>query len=786
MTQEAILGKLLIDYDKACANLNKALNEDFLREREREREDSSLKLAKFKLELKLFERKNRKKAKLFLEFIKNINNEIRNINEVRLESNLNKESSLINNVYAESNVNIDSSSKASINKSINLESNQNSNNNLESIKSLTNKDSTPSKYTNIKDNKNNNLESNINNNTESKLESNQDSAPTNKESNNTSSNKASSIINDFYANYGKRLLNNHRFWFVGSIVFLPFIIKKSRSEIKNDSSVIESKLKELLNLDSSIKEKINNEKINIENLAFIYSNTQKLNNFKPYAKTHFLNVLKNAKLESLDFIEKHFRTIFSWINSNEFYEKYEVKAHPYPAFLNPDVLNYKIEENDTNTNENLKNNNNNLESNDNLLKAYKEYEKENLTYELISANVAWDLNIPLPRSYEFVHMSNFGSAYIAMQQFYKHCEINLMTHWEPYDKQVTYEIFYQGLLDTKTYNAIYIDGFNLKVKNNAKLLSLIDKYVSVIAVVRDPIARLRPLVNHIQWQGVKMIWHFNLSFDYKRVFDKIRYYENGVKGVTTKPSVENIKNNACGYGESSVAYSLKSRINLLNNVNEILYFDMEDFNDKNAYESMKKLARKFKFKEPLDNDKDKFSGKLNGGDFLGLIPVTLSINKKDLKYIFKDKKENLNKKNLYNKENINIHISTLQHKKDNQIIANNEFLEENEIFNPNLAILLDSAEMLNRLKTNEKLFLETKIYIKNTISALKERVMIENNKRISYEQILDYFKNNEEVRDLYENQFSYELEHIKQTRPDIINSWTYYKEFEKICTEMDK
>ena len=136
-----------------------------------------------------------------------------------------------------------------------------------------------------------------------------------------------------------------------------------------------------------------------------------------------------------------------------------------------------------------------------------------------------------------------------------------MTHWEPYDKQVTYEIFYQGLLDTKTYNAIYIDGFNLKVKNNAKLLSLIDKYVSVIAVVRDPIARLRPLVNHIQWQGVKMIWHFNLSFDYKRVFDKIRYYENGVKGVTTKPSVENIKNNACGYGESSVAYSLKSRIN---------------------------------------------------------------------------------------------------------------------------------------------------------------------------------------------------------------------------------
>ncbi|WP_270977170.1 DUF2972 domain-containing protein, partial [Campylobacter helveticus] len=28
-----------------------------------------------------------------------------------------------------------------------------------------------------------------------------------------------------------------------------------------------------------------------------------------------------------------------------------------------------------------------------------------------------------------------------------------------------------------------------------------------------------------------------------------------------------------------------------------------------------------------------------------------------------------------------------------------------------------------------------------------------------------------------------ELAHIKQTRPDIIQSWNYYKEFERICGE---
>ena len=34
---ESNLGQLLVSYDKACANLNKAMNEDFLREREREK-----------------------------------------------------------------------------------------------------------------------------------------------------------------------------------------------------------------------------------------------------------------------------------------------------------------------------------------------------------------------------------------------------------------------------------------------------------------------------------------------------------------------------------------------------------------------------------------------------------------------------------------------------------------------------------------------------------------------------------------------------------------------------
>ena len=174
---------------------------------------------------------------------------------------------------------------------------------------------------------------------------------------------------------------------------MPFIVKKTRNDIKNNYKNLESNLRNYFSkkLDSS-----------------------------DYINNNFLNVLNSSQLESLEFIEKHFKTIFAWINSNEFYEKYEVKAHPYPSFLNPDVLNYKIE--------------NKLDSikNENLEQAYKEYEKENLTYELISASVAWDLNIPLPRNYEFVRSHLGGSASIDFINFMKECQILELNYWEYY------------------------------------------------------------------------------------------------------------------------------------------------------------------------------------------------------------------------------------------------------------------------------------------------------------------------------------------------------------------
>ncbi|EAJ3992002.1 DUF2972 domain-containing protein, partial [Campylobacter jejuni] len=52
--------------------------------------------------------------------------------------------------------------------------------------------------------------------------------------------------------------------------------------------------------------------------------------------------------------------------------------------------------------------------------------------------------------------------------------------------------------------------------------------------------------------------------------------------------------------------------------------------------------------------------------------------------------------------------------------------------------------------------------------------------------VLDYFKKNISVAKSYKDILDEELVYIKQHRPDIVASWKYYQEFERMCKELDE
>ncbi|EOH2345428.1 DUF2972 domain-containing protein, partial [Campylobacter jejuni] len=56
---------------------------------------------------------------------------------------------------------------------------------------------------------------------------------------------------------------------------------------------------------------------------------------------------------------------------------------------------------------------------------------------------------------------------------------------------------------------------------------------------------------------------------------------------------------------------------------------------------------------------------------------------------------------------------------------------------------------------------------------------------LSKEKCIDYLKNKKEIRKKLKKILDEELVHIKQHRPDIVASWKYYQEFEKMCKELD-
>ncbi|WP_414843435.1 hypothetical protein [Helicobacter hepaticus] len=90
------------------------------------------------------------------------------------------------------------------------------------------------------------------------------------------------------------------------------------------------------------------------------------------------NILIECKA-SLDLIAKEYDNIKLWLTSQSFLEKYA--NHPYPPLLNP----------------------------------------KKLDYTKIPAEVAWDLNLPLPPYYQFVFFGSHATGNRGLESFLRRC-----------------------------------------------------------------------------------------------------------------------------------------------------------------------------------------------------------------------------------------------------------------------------------------------------------------------------------------------------------------------------
>ncbi|HGK7363067.1 TPA: DUF2972 domain-containing protein [Campylobacter jejuni] len=434
---------------------------------------------------------------------------------------------------------------------------------------------------------------------------------------------------------------------------------------------------------------------------------------------YYQPILDNI-FHNFNYFMQNFDLIEEWLLSNDFNEKYKKENHPYPSLLDPKKLND---------------------------------EKEKINYKNIPAELAWEMNLPLPDNYKFVFLSAGVSGHAAMVKFLEDCNCRLFSKYSHRGNNIFGVYCDQyAFLNKKGFNILTFFEYGIvDYKLKSKFIGLFNSKKRVLFLVRDPIERLKSRINHIA-PNKFAIYDFNLNSNVKEIVNVKKYYSKN--GINDFPDI-NILENLLTFN----FFCYKLLIDFFRK-SHIFYIDMEEIKPTKAFDTMCVLADKFGFKRPVD--KINFNH-IVFDDTIGYFPMRLHV------------------------EDMIIIITTLLRVK--QMRQSKEYINfTKEFFDKplkyeNLGIFLKPQE-LERLRQDSKLFDATKRYLNNFIEALEERIELEKAKLFKEKDVLNYLKENKELRIKLKNILDKELVHIKQHRPDIVASWKYYQEFEKMCKEL--
>ncbi|EPE8396854.1 DUF2972 domain-containing protein, partial [Campylobacter jejuni] len=515
----------------------------------------------------------------------------------------------------------------------------------------------------------------------------------------------------FHLSYmlGEVLIQTFQNLHKGSMFKLAKNIKKANKEFKIFKEIFNNFAKlspNIIKIISKNKQAFLKELPRIQNILKIHQDYQPILD----------NIFHNFNY----FIQK-FNLIEEWLLSNDFNEKYKKENHPYPSLLDPKKLND---------------------------------EKEKINYKNIPAELAWEINLPLPDNYEFVFLSAGVSGHAAMVKFLEDCNCRLFSKYSHRGNNIFGAYCDQyAFLSKKGFNILTFFEYGIvDYKLKSKFIGLFNSKKRVLFLVRDPIERLKSRINHIA-PNKFAIYDFNLNSNVKEIVNVKKYYSKN--GINDFPDI-NILENLLTFN----FFCYKLLIDFFRK-SHIFYIDMEEIKPAKAFDTMCVLADKFGFKRPVD--KINFSH-IVFDDTIGYFPMRLHV------------------------EDMIIIITTLLRAK--QMRQSKEYINfTKEFFDKplkyeNLGIFLKPQEF-GRLKQDSKLFDVTKRYLNNFIEALEERIDLEKAKLFKEKDVLNYLKENKELRVKLKNILDKELVHIKQHRPDIVASWKYYQEFEKMCKELD-
>ncbi|HEB9417029.1 TPA: DUF2972 domain-containing protein, partial [Campylobacter coli] len=310
------------------------------------------------------------------------------------------------------------------------------------------------------------------------------------------------------------------------------------------------------------------------------------------------------------------------------------------------------------------------------------------------------------------------------------------------------------------YKTLYLDNFKydfdclhiLMLNPNDFIKSY--KYIKLlpdittIFLIRDPIKKIKTGLNHGGYKKkCKSYDIIDSIVPISKILDRVEYPYH--KNLTIGHMLNFWLNNGVWYYDSIVK-NIKS---------EIYYLDVEKLMPNNILELLNVLKLRFNLKEIKNTE---ILQKIVVGKYRYILPIIISFsfNCMEIK-VYIELKDRITSNNINLDKIINLDHKLLQ---DISFSVNkSDFVKLNNVF-------------LEKIQKFQEVFLDI----------LEQKIIELEGKKWTEKDILDELKNNKTAREKLYRILYKELDHIKQHRPDIVASWKYYQEFEKICEELDK
>ncbi|HEC1769108.1 DUF2972 domain-containing protein [Campylobacter sp. IFREMER_LSEM_CL1846] len=378
-----------------------------------------------------------------------------------------------------------------------------------------------------------------------------------------------------------------------------------------------------------------------------------------------------------------------------------------------------------------------------------------------SVDQMWDLNIPLPNKFQFIYLYRHGSGAQNTMWYFRNSGLYFIDCFRWGEGKDRYCKMYSILNNINSNCVIGMSDIEYKnVEEMEKFIFLLrqdDMYI--LTQTRDPI----DLIKHVCSRSRRYTKE-QLNLIKKNVFTINDLFDD----VYQEDLQENYNKNIVIMRFPTIFSHYKHLEILQDSIKKIYYIDFSDIKSDKIINIMNEFFSELKL-TPLSISKarevfavNRYKGSLNL-----LFPVTLKIH-------------------LDSNKTKTIAIKFIE----------NFFLPQNIddfddfykiIFgctHPSFGVYIHKNELLF-LRQNGILYDKVLEYLKLFLCKLLSRIDNEEKYKISIENVLNELKQNQDKRNKLKCILHEELSFCKKHRPDIVTSWKYYQEFERMCKELD-